>query len=68
MRKLWMVKAVSRAGGASDWLFVTAESRDEVSALIEDSETRVVGVFDDPAEMAATISREFGSVALVADL
>lgn len=68
MNKLWMVKAVSRTGGASDWLFVDAGSRDEVSALIEDSETRIVEVIEDPVEMAETVAWEFGSVALVTDL
>lgn len=68
MNKLWMVKVVSRVGGAADWLFVAAEDRNAASALIEDSETRIVEMTDDPAEMAATVSREFGSVALVADL
>lgn len=65
---LFLAKTIQRETGESNHFLVAARSRDEVTAMIEDDNTRIVEVFTTPADIAEEIEHSFDTLALLCNI
>ena len=65
---LFLAKTIQRETGESNHVLVSARSRDEVFAMIEDDNTKITELFVTPADIAEEIEHSFDTLALLCNI